>query len=177
MKNKKKIKNIIEFIVVCSFVVLSVPFANYIIEKGDIVGLNNQMNIENVDLLTPVEENHQSDNRSYIEFNSNGSRSFEKRDGSTKFTYSGYPDVVDDYHLTYIKVTSGPWHVYGVTVGDPIGKSNELDAKHHYTKEVIGSRYIYSNGKISVVFKKNYEGKIDSFEIFIETTNKDQVSF
>ena len=60
-------KNIVEFIIVCLLVVLSVSCANYVGDQGNIVRLNNSISIDNVELLLPIEESEEAHDRNYIE--------------------------------------------------------------------------------------------------------------
>jgi hypothetical protein len=170
-------KNIIEFIIVCLLVVLSVPFANYVGNQGNIVRLNNSISIENVELLLPIEESKEAHDRNYIELYGYGGRSFQKRDGSVTVFYSGYPDVMDDYHLTRVIVESGAYEVYGITIGSTVEEMNLKMENAGFSMKLVGSKYVYTKNKISVIFHENYKNEVNAFEIIIETTNKDQVVF
>jgi len=170
-------KNIVEFIIICALVILSVPFANYVGDQGDVVRLNNSVSVGTIELLTPIEESKEINDRNYIELHGQGGRSFQKRDQSVTVIYSGYPDVTDDYHLTKIIVKSGKYEVYGLTIGSSIEKTIELSNHHGYTQEIRGSRWIYKKNKIIIIFQKNYKDEISAIEIIAETTNEDNVVF
>lgn len=170
-------KKIVEFIIVCLLVVLSVPFANYVGDKANIVRLNNNMNIDNISLLTPIEESKEISNRDYIELYGHGGRSFQKRDRSVTIIYSGYPDVMDDYHLTSIIVESGDYEIYGITIGSSVEDIHLIMGSVGYNKKIVGSKHVYMKNKISIIFQENDKNEVSAFEITIETTNNDHVFF
>lgn len=170
-------KKYIEFIVICLLIGLSVPFANYVGDQADIVRLNNSIMIDDLALLTPIEESKEVKNRDYIALHGYGGRSFEKRDRSILVIYSGYPDVMDDYHLTSIIVKSGDYEVYDLTIGSAIEETKKLSNLHGYRQEIIGSRWIYIKNKVTISFQKNHKSKISAFRIIVETTNKNDVAF
>lgn len=170
-------KKIVEFIIVCLLVVLSVPFANYVGNKANIVRLNNSINIDNISLLTPIEESKEVNNRDYIELHGYGGRSFQKRDGSVSVIYSGYPDVMDEYYLTSIIVKSGDYEIYGITIGSTVKEMTLKMGSVGYNKKTVGSKHVYMKNKISIVFQENDENEVGAFQIIIETTNKDEVVF
>jgi hypothetical protein len=170
-------KKIAEFIIVCLLVVLSVPFANYVGDQANIVRLNNNISIDNVELLSSIEDSKEVHDRNYIESHGYGGRYFQKRDGSVTVVYSGYPDVMDDYHLTRVIVESGAYEVYGITIGSTVQEMNLKMGSNGYSKKLVGSKHVYTKNKISIIFHENYKNEVNAFEIIIETTNKDQVVF
>ncbi|HKL41915.1 MAG TPA: hypothetical protein VJ962_05005 [Clostridia bacterium] len=46
-----------------------------------------------------------------------------------------------------------------------------------FSMKLIGSKYVYTKNKISVIFHVNNKYEVDNFQIIIETTNENDTFF
>lgn len=145
--------------------------------KGIIHSINFNMDIDGAVLLTPIDDADQLTNPNYRELGGFGARYFEHLDERLTLVYSGFPDVLDDYKLTSIRVNSGPYSVYGLSIGDDMVTVQNTMTSSGYEEIIGGSTYYYRRGKLVVSFRKDYKGLVESFYIEVESTNKDDVVF
>lgn len=97
-------------------------------------------------------------------------------DEKLTIVYSGFPDVLDDYKLTSIRVNSGLYSVYDLSIGDDMVTVQNTMTSFGY-EEIVGGSTYYRREKLVVSFRKDYKGQVESFYIELESTNKDDVVF
>lgn len=145
--------------------------------KGVIHSINFNMDIDGAVLLAAIDDADQLTNPNYRELGGFGARYFEHLDDRLTLVYSGFPDVLDDYKLTNISVKSGPYSVYGLSIGEKIEVVQNTMTSSGYKEIIGGATYYYRRGKLVVTFRKDYKGQVESFSIEVESTNKDDVVF
>ena len=93
---------------------------------------------------------------------------------------SGFPDVIDDYHITSVTLTSSAYAVYGIRTGDAYSESIEDIMRSFDFKTVkatdTNDLKAFGNDKLLVQFTLE-ENIITSIYVHLETTNKHKIVF
>lgn len=94
------------------------------------------------------------------------------------YCIGGYPDVLDDLHVTDIQIRSDACAVYGVRVGDPVADGEKTLETWGYRGEnsmVYG--WVYRKQDIAIELSANEEGIIWFIRVMVDVTNKENVCF
>lgn len=97
-----------------------------------------------------------------------------------RFCLSGYPDVLDDYHVTQIDLLSDKYHIYGYTLSDSAQEVVEHLTSVGFKKdEALSSSYNQTVMAKSGVFIRigSAADVIYSLIIQLEVTNEENVVF
>jgi len=100
-----------------------------------------------------------------------------------KIWVSGWPDILDEYHVTSYEFTSDKYSIFGFTNGDYLDNAISTLKKHGYRIDMIPEqssvqRYIFSNrGVIFINITVNPENEIIRIFVGLETTNKSGAVF
>lgn len=159
-------------LIVMILVVLTVPFSNMLMDKTYIANLNSDINIDGIRFLTPIKKNLQEQDPKYKESQGYGGRFFTTDDEQLQIVYRGYPDVLDDYKLTFVRIESGGYSVHGIKVGTKIKHVLMTMGKLDYDDVSEGSNFTFSKGDIRIVFIKDYEDAVKSILVEIISSNK-----
>jgi hypothetical protein len=139
---------------------------------------------ENMNLPFPItlaEENLEYGNE-YDKWEGFGGYTLNKE--GLLFSVSGWPDVLDDYHVTEYRFTSNEYSVFDISVGNTIDNAVSVLKKQGYIRdkkeeaEFGGQFYTFQkNSQIKITLQVDEDDNI--FEIWMEaiTTNKQNVVF
>ena len=99
------------------------------------------------------------------------------------FWVSGWPDVVDEYHITEYRFTSKEYNVFGIAVGTTLDNAVSILKKHGYRRDKeeetwYGESNIYKkNGQVRILLRAGEDGSIHEIWVTAIATNKDKVVF
>ncbi|MDR1820813.1 MAG: nucleotidyltransferase family protein [Oscillospiraceae bacterium] len=104
---------------------------------------------------------------------------------SARITRSGYPDIMDDLHITAIELSSWEYSVFDFCVGDQMDKADRLLKKRGYkTESAEDARYmVYTKGGVELELTRSISDDCMSYNtiariiVSVETTNKQNVLF
>lgn len=108
-----------------------------------------------------------------------GCRPYESSKEGLRITFSGFPDVLDEYVITDIETTNPSYHFYGIHVGDDIKKAEDiLKSSSFFIKDMEESNYReFKYKKMVVSFTLDDGGKVTKIRIWLSSTNRKDVLF
>lgn len=112
--------------------------------------------------------------------NSGGFGCYFLSNNDVSYCISGYPDVLDDYHVTQIELLSKNCHIYGFTLSDSAQEAAEHLASVGFEKdEALSSSYYQTvMSKDGVIIRIGSAADvIYSLIIQLEVTNEENVNF
>lgn len=169
-------KKYIKYLVIIAIIIISIAILKNIIQMTYISELNRNIEIDNLQLLTPIENSKEIDNPNYYEIGGFGGRFFHQVNDEYYIVYGGYPDVLDKLKLTNIRLQAGDYSIYGLKIGSDIIDVENIMKSHGYKSRIEGPYYYYNKGNISIVFYTNND-MVLSFSIELISTNKKDVVF
>ena len=104
---------------------------------------------------------------------------YQLKNGDISFWVSGYPDVLDDGHVTQYDIKTAKYHIFGLRVGDNVG---EVDATlrefgYHWDNGNNTRPAGYAKGGIRIVISEVGTGCVSEFSVSLQTTNRHHVWF
>ena len=104
---------------------------------------------------------------------------FTLENQDVRYTLSGYPDVLDAYHVTEIRLLSTKYHIFGVTLYDELLDALEAFQSYGFTEDESRSedtRLVMTNENVELVLEAS-EGILYSLRIGVIATNVEGVDF
>ena len=95
------------------------------------------------------------------------------------YTLSGYPDVLDEYHVTEIQLLSTKYHIYGVTLHDDLQTALEAFQSYGFTEDESRSndtRLVLTQENVELVLEAS-DGILIGLRIGATATNVEGVDF
>ena len=95
------------------------------------------------------------------------------------YTLSGYPDVLDEYHVTEIQLLSTKYHIYGVTLHDDLQTALEAFQSYGFTEDESRSndtRLVLTQENVGLVLEAS-DGILIGLRIGVTATNVEGVDF
>ena len=95
-----------------------------------------------------------------------------------EYTVSGYPDVLNPYHLTDVWVESGACAVYGIRVGDTLQSAKDRLSDWGYeTVEPMIYDCAYRKHDVLIELVVNGSREISLILVAVDRTNEENVEF
>lgn len=92
-------------------------------------------------------------------------------------TLSGYPDVLDPYHVTALTLRTPRYSIFNLRVGDTAGQAVEILKPRGYRSAPRDGRSILYE-KDGVFIRLEFgDGKISALTVLVESTNVEDVDF
>ena len=107
-----------------------------------------------------------------------GGWSLENED--VRYTFSGYPDASDAYHLTEIELLSEKYHVFGITIHDDLQTALSRLESFGYQKDAGQSAAygaaVWAKGDVQLLIYAA-AGTICGIRLRVITTNTENINF
>jgi len=114
----------------------------------------------------------------------NGFGGYTLRKDGLMFWVSGWPDVVDDYHVTEYRFTDDKYTVFNISVGNTLNDAVSIMEKNGYSRDKEeesfhgNSMYIFQkNEQVRISLQVNGDDQIAEIWVTAIATNKDNVVF
>lgn len=104
-----------------------------------------------------------------------GCFSLVSNDKKTKYTASGYPDVVDEYRVTGFYTEDDKYLALGIKIGDNIDDAKAILIKERFIYDEKNDRY--EGARIRVVLTSDDNDNINSIRVIVYSTNKENIEF
>lgn len=104
---------------------------------------------------------------------------FTLENQDVRYTLSGYPDVLDAYHVTEIWLLSTKYHIFGVTLYDELQTALEAFQTYGFLEDESRSDdtcLVLTNENVELVLEAS-EGILYSLRIGVIATNVEGVDF
>ncbi len=81
---------------------------------------------------------------------------YEPPEYYVEYDFTGYPNFVDELHISRIKITDPSVRVFGLTINSPIEEYKEVFKKYNFTVTKENADFIRADrGRLSIRFEKD----------------------
>ena len=104
---------------------------------------------------------------------------FTLENQDARYMLSGYPDVLDAYHVTEIRLLSTKYHIFGVTLYDELQDALEAFQSYGFTEDESRSedtRLVMTNENVELILAAS-EGILYDLRIDVIATSVEGVGF
>jgi hypothetical protein len=162
--------------------ILSIAILGYKIASSDayINKANEKMDIDGFKLLMKESPSKDMQGKGFSNIGGFGCTPYENQKDGLRITFSGFPDVLDEYVLTDIETTNPNYNFYDIRVGDDIKRAENILINNGFSRNDVNNSSNYSqfnNKKLVITFTLDEEAKIKTIRIFLASTNKQKVVF
>ncbi len=116
---------------------------------------------------------------SLVDIDNDDSAMYLYENETTEYIVSGYPDVLDEYFITYIVTTDPAIDVYGYSVGDTIDSDTLIERFENESFTVnntVETMFKFELSNLSIIIRTE-DNVITVIQVRIEATNNEDVVF
>lgn len=128
-----------------------------------------------VPLPMAMPESELTDVSDYERMEGFGCYTLENEDLS--ITFSGYPDVLDAYHVTEYRIKSDEYHLFGLQTGCDLTDADQIMAEYGYSlTEENDWQHCYEKNGVQIVLEVA-DRQVSGFSVYVDTANHENVQF